>query len=123
MRFRISSGCESALCNRVAGSRGQTYKALGRDFADELPEATAEGAYALQEPFQKVQHYRGGLEVETTFYAVSTKDRAINPDLERFVTKNMGDKTIEVKESHMLLISHPGKISGPTLEAAHGGCA
>ena len=34
-----------------------------------------------------------------SFYAVSTEDRTINPDLERFMAKRMGAKTIEVKAS------------------------
>jgi hypothetical protein len=32
-----------------------------------------------------------------SFYAVSTEDLTINPDLERFMAKRMGAKTIEVK--------------------------
>jgi hypothetical protein len=34
-----------------------------------------------------------------SFYAVSTEDRTINPDLERFMAKRIGAKTIEVKAS------------------------
>ena len=51
-------------------------------------------------------------------YAVSTEDRTINPDLERFMAKRMGAKTIEVKASHLALISHPDEIAGLILEAA-----
>ena len=53
-----------------------------------------------------------------SFYAVSTEDRTINPDLERFMAKRMGAKTIEVKASHLALISHPDEISRLILEAA-----
>ena len=53
-----------------------------------------------------------------SFYAVSTEDRTINPDLERFMAKRMGAKTIEVKSSHVSLISHPDEITGLILEAA-----
>ncbi len=53
-----------------------------------------------------------------SFYAVSTEDRTINPDLERFMAKRMGAKTIEVKASHLALISHPEEIAGLILEAA-----
>jgi pimeloyl-ACP methyl ester carboxylesterase len=56
-----------------------------------------------------------------SFYAVSTEDRTINPDLERFMAKRMGAKTIEVKASHLSLISHPGEITGLILEAARRG--
>jgi len=41
-----------------------------------------------------------------SFYAVSTQDRTINPDLERFMAKRMGAKTIEIEASHLALISH-----------------
>jgi hypothetical protein len=50
--------------------------------------------------------------------AVSTEDRAINPDLERFMAKRMGAKTIEVKGSHLSLISQPDEITRLILEAA-----
>jgi hypothetical protein len=49
---------------------------------------------------------------------VSTEDRTINPDLERFMAKRMGAKTIEVKSSHVSLISHPDAIANLILEAA-----
>ena len=40
-----------------------------------------------------------------------------NPDLERFMAKRMGAKTIEVKSSHLSLISHPDAITNLILEA------
>jgi hypothetical protein len=42
----------------------------------------------------------------------------MNPDLERFMAKPMGAKTIEVKASHLPLISQPDEITGLILEAA-----
>jgi hypothetical protein len=53
-----------------------------------------------------------------SFYAVSTEDRTINPDLERFMAKRMGAKTIEVKASHLSLILQPNVISQLILDAA-----
>jgi pimeloyl-ACP methyl ester carboxylesterase len=53
-----------------------------------------------------------------SYYAVSTEDRTINPDLERFMAKRMGAKTIEVKASHLSLISHPEEITRLIFEAA-----
>jgi short-subunit dehydrogenase len=52
-----------------------------------------------------------------TFYAVSTQDRTINPDLERFMAKRMGAKTIEIEASQLALISHPDAITNLILEA------
>jgi pimeloyl-ACP methyl ester carboxylesterase len=53
-----------------------------------------------------------------SFYAVSTEDRTIDPDLERFMAKRMEATTIEVKASHLSLISHPQAIADLILAAA-----
>jgi pimeloyl-ACP methyl ester carboxylesterase len=93
-----------------------------RDFAGDLPEAKARVLYAVQEPFQKAllagKTTHAAWRTKSSFYAVSTKDRTINPDLERFMAKRMGAKTIEVNSSHLSLISHPGEITALILEAA-----
>jgi pimeloyl-ACP methyl ester carboxylesterase len=93
-----------------------------RDFAGDVPEAKAKLLYAVQEPFQKAlltgKTTQAAWRSKPSFYAVSTEDRTINPDLERFMAKRMGAKTIEVKASHLSLISHPDEISQLILEAA-----
>src|ERR1700761_4332145 len=93
-----------------------------RDFAGDLPEAKAKALYAVQEPFQKAllagRTAHAAWRSKPSFYAVSTEDRTINPDLERFMAKRMGAKTIEVKASHLALISHPDEITRLILEAA-----
>src|ERR1700723_1915585 len=93
-----------------------------RDFAGDLPEAKAKVLYAVQEPFQKAlltgKTTHAAWRSKPSFYAVSTEDRTINPDLERFMAKRMGAKTIELKASHVSLISHPDEITGLILEAA-----
>jgi hypothetical protein len=48
---------------------------------------------------------------------VSTEDRTINPDLERFMAKRMGAQTIEINASHLALISQPDAIANLILEA------
>jgi pimeloyl-ACP methyl ester carboxylesterase len=93
-----------------------------RDFAGDVPEAKAKVLYAVQEPFQKelltgvTTH--AAWRSKPSFYAVSTEDRTINPDLERFMAKRMGATTIELKSSHLSLISHPDAITRLILEAA-----
>src|SRR3984885_15305241 len=92
------------------------------DFAGDLPEAKAKVLYAVQEPFEKAllagKTTQAAWRSKPSFYAVSTEDRTINPDLERFMAKRMGAKTIEVKASHLSLISQPDEITGLILEAA-----
>jgi len=46
-----------------------------------------------------------------SWYVVSTQDKAINPDLERFMAKRMGAKIKEVKASHVSFISNPSEIA------------
>jgi pimeloyl-ACP methyl ester carboxylesterase len=105
------------------GDEGRlSEEAFLRDFAGDLPEAKAKVLYAVQEPFHKAlltgKTTHAAWRSKPTYYAVSTEDRTINPDLERFMAKRMGAKTIEVKASHLALISHPDEIAHLILEAA-----
>jgi pimeloyl-ACP methyl ester carboxylesterase len=105
------------------GDEGRlSEEAFLRDFAGDLPEAKAKVLYAVQEPFQKAllagKTTQAAWRSKPSYYAVSTEDRTINPDLERFMAKRMGAKTIEVKASHLSLISQPDAITQLILEAA-----
>jgi len=105
------------------GDEGRlSEEAFLRDFAGDLPDAKGKVLFAVQEPFQKAlltgRTSQAAWRSKPSFYAVSTEDRTINPDLERFMAKRMGAKTIEVKSSHVSLISHPDEITGLILEAA-----
>jgi pimeloyl-ACP methyl ester carboxylesterase len=105
------------------GDEGRlSEEAFLRDFAGDLPATKAKVLYAVQEPFQKAlltgKTTQAAWRSKPSFYAVSTEDRTINPDLERFMAKRMGAKTIEVKASHLSMISHPQVITQLILEAA-----
>ena len=105
------------------GDEGRlSEEAFLRDFAGDLPEAKAKVLYAVQEPFHKAlltgKTAQAAWRSKPSYYAVSTEDRTINPDLERFMAKRMAAKTIEVKASHLSLISHPMEITQLILEAA-----
>jgi pimeloyl-ACP methyl ester carboxylesterase len=92
-----------------------------RDFAGDLPEAKARALYAVQEPFQRAllagRTTHAAWRSKPSFYAVSTEDRTINPDLQRFMAKRMGAKTIELRSSHLSLLSHPREVTDLILEA------
>jgi pimeloyl-ACP methyl ester carboxylesterase len=105
------------------GDEGRlSEEAFLRDFAGDLPNAKAKALYAVQQPFQKAllagKTTNAAWRSKPSYYAVSTEDRTINPDLERFMAKRMGAKTIEVRASHLSLISHPKEITRLILEAA-----
>src|ERR1700761_4804449 len=105
------------------GDEGRLGKeAFLHDFAGDIPEAKALVLYAVQQPFRKelttAKTTNAAWRTKPSFYAVSTEDRTINPDLERFMAKRMGATTIEVKASHLSLISQPDTIAKLILQAA-----
>jgi pimeloyl-ACP methyl ester carboxylesterase len=93
-----------------------------RDFAGDLPEEQAKVLYAVQEPFHRAlltgRTKQAAWRSKPSFYAVSTQDRTINPDLQRFMATRMGAETIEVKASHLSLVSQPDLIASLILKAA-----
>jgi pimeloyl-ACP methyl ester carboxylesterase len=105
------------------GDEGRlSESAFLKDFAGDIPKARAEVLYATQYPFNKAllagRVTQAAWRSKPSFYAVSSEDRTINPDLERFLAKRMGAKTIELKASHLSLISHPQEVTELILEAA-----
>jgi len=107
------------------GDEGRlSEEAFLRDFAGDLPEAKARALFAVQWPFHKAlltgKTTHAAWRSKPSWYAVSTEDRTINPDLQRFMAKRMGAKTIEVRASHVSLISQPETIANLILEAAGG---
>jgi pimeloyl-ACP methyl ester carboxylesterase len=97
-------------------------QAFLRDFAGDLPPAKARVLYAVQGPISDRpftgKTTQAAWRSKPSWYAVSTEDRTINPDLERFMAKRMGAKTIEVKASHLSLISQPAEITNLIMDAA-----
>src|SRR3954470_16783646 len=92
------------------------------DFAGDLPESKAKILYAVQQPVNKAllagKTTNAAWRSKPSYYVVSTEDRTINPDLQRLMAKRMGADTIEVKASHLSLISHPQEITDLILKAA-----
>ena len=106
-----------------SGDYGQLSEAAFlRDFAGDLPAAQARVLYAVQAPFNRTlltgKTTHAAWRSKPSWYAVSTEDRTIDPDLERFMAKRMGATTIEVKASHLSLISQPDAITRLILQAA-----
>jgi pimeloyl-ACP methyl ester carboxylesterase len=105
------------------GDEGRlSEEAFLRDFAGDVPRAQARALFAAQWPFRKAllagKTSNAAWRSKPSWYAVSTEDRTIDPDLERFMAKRMGATTIEVRSSHVSLISHPDTIANLILDAA-----
>lgn len=99
-----------------------SQKAFLTDFAGDLPKREAMVYYAVQQPMGRaitmakttVAAWRD----KPDWYAVSTQDRTINPELERFMAKRMHAHTIEIPSSHLSLLSHPQAVANLIEQAA-----
>jgi pimeloyl-ACP methyl ester carboxylesterase len=90
-------------------------------FAHDLPEADTRIMAATQKPING-KSFGETLPVAAwktipSWYIVSTEDRAINPDLERYYAKRIGATTTEIKASHVPFLSHPKEVAR-VIEAA-----
>ena len=91
------------------------------DFCKDLPESEARVMAATQKPLHK-SVFEAAVPVAAwktipTWYIVSSNDRAINPDLERFYAKRANAKTTEIASSHVSFLSHPNEVA-KVIEAA-----
>jgi pimeloyl-ACP methyl ester carboxylesterase len=105
------------------GEEGRLSKAAFLcNFGGDLAREKAMVLYAVQQPFRKAlvaaRTTNAAWRTKPSFYSVSTEDRTIDPDLQRFMAMRMNAKTIELPSSHLSMISHPDAITNLILEAA-----
>jgi pimeloyl-ACP methyl ester carboxylesterase len=97
-------------------------QAFVRDFAGDLDPAQARVLYAGQGRISQTlfasRTTQAAWKNKPSYYAISLQDRTTSPELERYVAKRMGAKTIELDSSHVSMISHPDDIANLILEAA-----
>lgn len=97
-------------------------EAFLRDFAGDVEAPKAHALYAVQgrgaDALPNSKTTTAAWKLKPTWYQVSTADRTINPDLERFLAKRMNASTIELNSSHVSLVSHPKEIADLILRAA-----
>jgi pimeloyl-ACP methyl ester carboxylesterase len=53
-----------------------------------------------------------------SWYIVATKDRTVQPELERFLAKRMGATVTEVESSHVVMLSKASVVTEVILSAA-----
>jgi pimeloyl-ACP methyl ester carboxylesterase len=112
----------SAGLVKSGGFAQLSEEAFLRDFAGDIDPAKARILYAVQgrisDTLFAAKTRNAAWRSKPSWYAVSTEDRTISPELERFMADRMKAKTIEVKASHLSLISHPQEITDLILNAA-----
>jgi len=53
-----------------------------------------------------------------SYAVIATKDRMINPDLERFMAKRAQSQSVELPSSHVVFLSHPREVAALIEKAA-----
>jgi pimeloyl-ACP methyl ester carboxylesterase len=91
-------------------------------FANGVRREKAEVLYAVQEPTAASlfgeRTTASAWRSKPSWYAVSTLDQTISPDLERFLAQRMKANTVELEAGHLSLVSHPREIAELVLAAA-----
>jgi pimeloyl-ACP methyl ester carboxylesterase len=96
---------------------------VGAAFAQDLSSKQQDMIYATQTPAsQAVFGDKSGepsWKTRASWYIVSKSDKAISPDLERFMAKRMKATTTEIDASHVVMVSHPDAVLAIIEEAAN----
>ncbi|QBE64389.1 alpha/beta fold hydrolase [Pseudoduganella lutea] len=92
------------------------------DFAADLPAADAR-FMALSQVMPAVQAATAAVsqaawKSKPSWAIVSTADRTVHPDLQRFMAKRAGSTAIEIDGSHAAFIAHPARVAKVIEEAA-----
>jgi pimeloyl-ACP methyl ester carboxylesterase len=96
--------------------------AFPADFAAHVPPAEANFMAHSQPILAKIaasaQVTAAAWHQKKSWALVATRDRNINPDLERSMAKRAGSETIEVPASHAVYLSQPNEVGGLIERAA-----
>jgi pimeloyl-ACP methyl ester carboxylesterase len=92
------------------------------DFANGVDPIKAQQLYAVQQPnvatlSANARTTAAAWRTKPSWYAVSTQDRTIRPDFERFMAKRMNATTIEIDAGHLSLVSHVEDVAGLIVRA------
>lgn len=93
------------------------------DFGADLPENRTNFMAAAQAPATaaafNTQVWAAAWRTKPSYAIVSTEDRALSPDLQRWMYQRAGAKVTEVKASHLAYISQPDQVAKVISTAAH----
>lgn len=91
-------------------------------FAQDLPEKEQSLIYATQTPASEgVFADKSGepaWKTKPSWFVLAKSDKAINPEVQRFMAKRAHAKTTEIDASHVVMISHPKEVLSIIEEAA-----
>ena len=106
----------------ASGYLALTPKGIDEDFAPDLPLAQRKLVLATQGQTNSSvfgsQVTNVAWKTKPSWYVVASKDRMINPDLERQFAKTLNATTITVPSSHVAMLSHPKEVAKLIIQAA-----
>lgn len=106
----------------AAGFLSLTTKGIHEDFCPDLPMVERKIVLATQGPWSAscttAKISKAAWKMKPSWYIVASEDRMINPDLERQFAKTMKATTLEVKASHVPMLSQPKQVADFIGEAA-----
>lgn len=105
-----------------SGFLSLSAKGIDEDFAQDLPPVERQVIYATQGEWgaqcTTAKVSKAAWKTKPTWFIVGTDDHMINPDLLRQEAKRMKAITIELKTSHVPMVSQPEKVSDFIIAAA-----
>ncbi|ASV98363.1 alpha/beta fold hydrolase [Paraburkholderia aromaticivorans] len=85
------------------------------DFAADVPENVTRVLATAQVPIAATAFSETVSQVawkeKPSWYVITTRDRAVSPEVERFMAERMGAKVVPMASSHLAPVSHAGAIA------------
>ena len=117
-----TTGVEKEFQLSPDGFASLSVKAVNEYFAPDVSPEERKLIYATQVPLSVAAVEKKVLgpawKTKPSWFIVAAQDRVINPDLERFKAKLIKATTIELKSSHVPMISQPTKVTDFIIGAA-----
>lgn len=107
---------------QVGGVLTLSKEGVQKAFANDLPEAEQNIVYATQTPASPTvfgdKVTNASWKQKPHWYILSKNDKAINPELQRIMSKRAEAKTTELDASHVPMLSKPNEVLKVVKEAA-----
>jgi pimeloyl-ACP methyl ester carboxylesterase len=96
---------------------------FAQNFAQDVDHAQAEIMSVVQKPLSKKMCFgvpvtQPAWKSKPSWFLLSTDDRMVSPDLQRFMAERMHAKVVSVPSSHASLVSHPAETASLIMDAA-----
>jgi pimeloyl-ACP methyl ester carboxylesterase len=99
--------------------RAKFHADFGADVAENRTNFLAASQVPATTATFSTQVWSAAWRSKPSYAIVSTEDRALNPDLQRWMYQRAGARVTEIKASHLVYISQPEKVADVILTAAH----